>query len=120
MPSLVHDLALVTPTSDGTYDDYGQPVAGDPIVVLLAGLVQPIGGRERPQVNQAGPEMWDHRIFLGLRADPAPGAYLRFEPDDGVRYEVVGTDRFDFGNLPHLEVRCRRIASQSRDVVSGS
>lgn len=120
MPSLTHSLALVTPTSSGSLDDYGQPVPGDPVTVLLPGLIQPLTAREVAQINQAGAEVYDHRVYLRLRADPAPGAYIRFEPDDGDRYEVVGTSRYNFGNIQHLEVHVQRVVSPALAVESGS
>ena len=113
MPGLIHSLAIVTPTEDvsGDVDEYGQPIAGEPTVAYVQGLVQPIGAREAAQVNQAGAAVHDHRIFLALQADPANGAHIRFEPDNGDRYEVQGTDRFEYGGLAHLEVRCKRVVS---------
>lgn len=113
MPGLVHSLAIVTPTAaaDGSVDDYGQPVPGQPVVALVQGLVQPLGVREAAAASQAGPAVYDHRIFLPLMTDPVNGAFIRFHPDDGQRYEIVGTERFDFGLRPHLEVRARRVVS---------
>lgn len=115
----VHSLAIVTPTTDGTLDDYGQPVADDPVVTLVAGLVQPKSAREIAQTNQAGAQLADHTIFLAYQTLPG-AAYIRFEPDDGDRYEVSGVRQYNFGRDPHLEVDCRRIVSASLAVGSGS
>lgn len=109
---LVHSLAIVTPTTaaDGDLDDYGQPVAGEPTVVTCRGLVQPKSAREVAQTNQAGAMVADHTIFL-LPQTLSGAAYIRFDPDDGDRYEITGIRSFDFGTAPHLEVDARRIVA---------
>lgn len=110
---LVHSLAIVTPTRDvdDLVDDYGQPVPGEPTVTVVRGLVQPKAAREVALLSQAGPVVADHRIFLARSADPTGAAYIRFEPDDGDRYEIVGVQTFDFGRTPHHEVDARRVVS---------
>ena len=108
---LVHALAVVTPTTDSTLDEYGQPVAGEPIVELVDGLVQPRKVQEIALAHQAGAEIGDHVIFLPL-GDHTSAAFVRFEPDDGVRYDIVGIRRVEFGTASdHLELDCRRITS---------
>ena len=107
---LIHSLAIVTPTDAGTLDDYGQPVEGEPAVQLVAGLIQPKMAREIPLTTQAGEMIADHVVFL----EPIPltnAAYVRYEPDDGTRFEITGIRPFNFGRDPHLEVDTRRIAS---------
>jgi hypothetical protein len=112
---LVHDLAIVTPTDDvGTATDaYGQPVAGEPTVTLVSGLIQPKSAREVQLISQAGAQLSDHTIFL-LRTAPVENAsYIRFATDDGDRYEVVGIRDFAYGTVSdHLEVDCRRVRSE--------
>ena len=108
---LIHSLAIVTPTTTGALDDYGQPVLSDPVVRLVAGLVQPIfRGREVEQTQQAGAELTTHRIYL-LPQSLTGDAYIRFEPDDGDRYQIVNIKSFEFGRSPHLEVECQRVES---------
>ena len=109
---LVHSLAIVTPTTDGTLDEHGQPVAGEPIVTLVNGLIQPKSAREVAQANQAGAMIADHVIFLE-RQTLSNDAFVRFEPDDGDRYEISGIRLYNFGRSPHLEVDARRIASSA-------
>lgn len=109
----VHALAIVTPTqSVGGVDDYGQPIPGEPTVALVSGLIQPKSSREVALASQAGVGVSTHTVFLA-RQDIAEGAYIRFQPDDGDRYEVVGPPRdFHFGTInDHLEVDCRRVVS---------
>jgi len=109
---LVHSLVIVTPTADvaGYVDEYGQPVAGIPTSVSVAGLIQPKTAREIALANQAGAELADHVIFLAPRA-LSTAAYIRFATDDGDRYQITGIRYFDFGNDPHLEVDARRVVS---------
>lgn len=107
---LIHSLAIVTPTTTGAVGEYGQPVPSDPTVRLVAGLVQPLRQRELLSTVQAGAEIATHRVFLlpqVLTAD----AYIRFEPDDGDRYQITGIANYEFGRSPHLEVDCQRIIS---------
>lgn len=117
---LVHSLAIVTPTHDvaDDVDEYGQPIAGDPTVETVRGLVQPLSAREVAQMNQAGPEIATHRVFL-LRRTLSPSAYIRFDPDEGDRYEITGIRDYRSGQSPHLEVEVRRIVSDSL-VTSGT
>lgn len=109
---LIHDLAIVTPTDDvgEETDEYGQPVAGEPTTVLVSGLIQPKSTREVAQISQGGPALSDHTIFL-LPQALSTLAYIRYEPDDGDRYQVVGVRYFNFGRSPHLEVDAKRVLS---------
>ena len=115
---LIHDLAIVTPTENvmGDVDDYGQPIAGVPEVVLVSGLIQPRGGRnarEVPLISQAGAELSDHVVFLERR-DLTTASYIRREPNDGDRFEIVGIRDYNYGrSAPHLEVDCKRIRSEA-------
>jgi hypothetical protein len=113
---LLHSLAIVTPTTSGTLDDYGQPVAGEPTVELVSGLIQPSLRRRGEEIllsSQAGAELADHVVFLAIR-DLSNAAYIRFDPDDGDRYQVVGIRRYEFGTVSdHLEVDCHRITSEA-------
>jgi hypothetical protein len=109
---LIHDLAIVTPTDDvgEDVDEYGQPVPGVATTVLTPGLIQPKTAREVAQISQGGPALSDHTIFLQPQA-VSTLAYIRYEPDDGDRYQVVGVRYFNFGRTPHLEVDAKRILS---------
>ena len=111
---LIHDLAIVTPTQNAEeeLDDYGQPVAGEPDVDLVSGLVQPKSAREVALISQAGAEVSTHTVFLTLQ-DLTGASYIRFHPDDGDRYEITGVRRYDFGRSPHLEVDCKRVKSEA-------
>lgn len=114
---LIHDLAIVTPTHEvsGDLDDYGQPIAGEPDVDLVSGLVQPATARRNREValtSQAGALVADYVVFL-QRRDLSNAAYIRFHPDNGDRYEIVGIRDYNFGRSPHLEVDCRRVTSEA-------
>jgi hypothetical protein len=112
---LVHLLTIVTPTDDvGTAtDEYGQPVAGEPTVTNVSGLIQPKTAREVALISQAGAQVSDHTVFF-LRSAPVENAsYIRYRTDDGDRYEVVGVRDFNYGTVSdHLEVDCRRVHSE--------
>lgn len=112
----IHTLAIVIPTEDGE-DDYGQPEAGEPLVEETVGLIQPKSAREVAAVSQAGAALSDHVIFLAPRDLPG-AAYVRFEPDDGDRYQIVGVRRFAFGRNPHLEVDAKRVVSEPLEVAA--
>lgn len=114
---LIHDLAIVTPQDSvsGDVDDYGQPVAGEPDVDLVSGLVQPASARRNREValtSQGGAAIADYVVFLERRT-LSNAAYIRFHPDDGDRYEIIGVRDYNFGRSPHLEVDCRRVRSEA-------
>jgi hypothetical protein len=98
-------------------DDYGHPVEGDPVVTLVRGLVQPRKSRDVELTSEGGPLIGTHVVYLQPRNLPA-SSFIRFEPDNGDRYEVVGVEAYQFGRSPHLEVDARLIASTQ--LVEGS
>jgi hypothetical protein len=109
----VHDLAIVTPSDSGALDEYGQPIAGEPTVTLVDGLIQPKKTTEVALISQAGASKSTHTVFLARRT-LSNAAYIRYEPDDGDRYEIDGTPRdYNFGQDPHLEVDAKRIVSET-------
>ncbi|HEU4571461.1 MAG TPA: hypothetical protein VFR93_02155 [Candidatus Limnocylindrales bacterium] len=117
---LVHSLAIVTPTTDGTNDEYGQPVEADPVVDLVSGVIQPYTARrtgETPSTINAGAELSDHVVFMERRS-VSNAAYIRYEPDDGDRYEIVGVRDYNFGRSPHLEIDVRRVKGTALAVGS--
>lgn len=114
MPSFVHSLAIVTPTAaaDGEVDDYGHPVPGQPVVTLVRGLVQPRRTSEVEAASQGGAAISTHVVFMARRT-LSSSAFIRFEPDNGDRYEITGIRDFAFGSrIDHLEVDCRRVVSE--------
>jgi hypothetical protein len=109
---MIHSLAIVTPTDAGTLDERGQPVEGEPRVEVAQGFVWPKTARELAQANQAGAQIADHSVVFPYRAvDPA--AYIRPEPDDGVRYEVVGVEQHNYGSTPLVLVHARRVVAST-------
>src|SRR5512144_2422479 len=115
---LIHSLTIVTPSTTGAVDEYGQPVAGDPTTVNVPGLIQPKTAREIALISQAGAQLSDHVVFLQPQA-LSNAAYIRTNPDDGDRFEIVGIRYFNFGRDPHLEVDCKRLRSDALLVDSG-
>lgn len=118
---LVHPLAIVTPVaaSPADVDEYGQPVAGEPDVALVSGMVQPKTAREIALVSQAGAEVSDHTIYL-LPRPLSAAAHIRDEPDAGRRFEITGIRSFEFGSAPHLEVDVHLVGSTEGPTVAGS
>ena len=111
-----HSLAIVTPTDDvGTEtDEYGQPVPGEPTVTLVSGLIQPKSAREVALISQGGAQVSDHTVFLASGAPVENRSYIRYQPDDNDRYEVMGIRDFNYGTTnDHLEVDCRRVHSEA-------
>lgn len=107
---LIHRLAIVTPVDTGSEDVYGQPVAGTPDIEYVDGLVQPKTAREVALVSQSGAPYSDHTIFLADRV-VSQSAYIRDDPDNGRRFEIVGIRSYEFGIAPHLEVDARLVGS---------
>lgn len=112
---LVHSLVIVTPTDDvGTEtDEYGQPIAGEPITLAVRGLIQPKTAREVALISQAGAQLSDHTVFLFTGTAIKSVSYVRYAVDDGDRYEVVGIRDFNYGTVnDHLEVDAKRVHSE--------
>lgn len=112
---LIHRVAIVTPSRNTpeAVDDYGQPLEGDPSVDVVDGLIQPTRVREVPSISQAGVAVADHVVWLEITSNPVGASYIRFEPDDGDRYEVQGAPRtYRMGQTPHHEVDARRVVSE--------
>jgi len=108
---LVHSLAIVTPaptTTPPTTDGYGHAIAGAPLVVTCPGLVQPRSAREVELSSQAGAEVSTHVIYLEPRSIHT-ASWIRFDPDDGRRFDVTGVRRYEFGRTPHIEVDVRMV-----------
>jgi len=105
---LVHSLAIVAPTDSGDVDDYNQPVPGTPTTTLVSGFLYPRRANEVDQSNQAGALIADHDVIFVERTIPK-GAYIRFEPDDGDRYEVQGYEPYSFGRDPLIVAHTRRV-----------
>lgn len=114
---LIHSLAIVTPSDTGE-DAFGQGDGLGSVTVLVPGLVQPRSAREMALINEGGPGVSDHVIFL-LPQELSQAAYIRFDPDDGRRYEVHGIRSFEYGGSPHLEVDAR-LVGQPETVGAGS
>jgi hypothetical protein len=112
--TLVHSLALVrTPRDSGTPDEWGQPTAGPPAVVdTFYGLIQPLSARELGLVSQAGASVSDHTLFC-RPLDIRGGDYVRFEPDDGRRYDVITVPDVG-GQADHLECGLRMVQAEAR------
>ena len=116
MNPFVHSLAIVTPVDTEEDDEMGTDIV-DEVPEEVMGLVQPRSTTEIEQSNQVGALLADHVVFLPLR-ELSNNAYIRYEPDDGDRYEILGVRLHRYGRLPHLEVDTRRIRGD--ELVAGS
>lgn len=111
---LIHPLAIVTPRTDGTADEYNHPAEGEPQVEPVAGLVQPRKARDIALSMQQGAELADYRIYMLDRAEPRSGAWISDAPDDienGRRYHIVGVEPHRYGRSPHLAINARLVTS---------
>jgi hypothetical protein len=115
-----HALVMVTPTTTGELDDWGQPIPGEPVETSLRGLVYPLearsASREEPHPAEAGVMAADHAIVIEPR-EVTTSAWFRFDPDDGVRYDVVGLQSYPFGSRPLLQVMARRVIPSTLPVA---
>jgi hypothetical protein len=119
---LIHSLAIVTPRSDGTADEYNHPAPGEPLVEPVAGLVQPRKARDIALSMQQGAELADYRIYMLDRPVPDTGAWISDAPDDietGRRYDIVGVEPHRYGRTPHLEINARLVTSTPVSSVGG-
>lgn len=118
MSMFIHSLTHVRTTrDDSTLDDYGQPTEGAIVLTPMKGLVQPQTAREQDDSRSAGAEIADHNIFIPLDVDVSSAdAFLK----DGERYEVLGVQRFEFGNLAHLKIGARRVSGAVLGTEGGS
>jgi hypothetical protein len=111
---LVHSLTLVhTPVVEGSLDDYGQPVAAEPVSTPVRGFVAPGRSREAAEVNQAGALPSDAVIYLPI--DVAVIGADHLDRDDGTRYDVTGIRTYDFGVAPHHELDVRKVDAPAPD-----
>lgn len=107
MPGLVHRLAVERSAGNGVVDELNHEGRAWSTVATVDGLVQPKRVTEVAQLNEAGAVVSDHTIFL-LPVDLREADRIRFEPDDGRRYEVRGVrDAAGIGH--HLEVDARMV-----------
>lgn len=98
---LVHHLAIERVT-DGTRDEYGVPDQTWALLTLVRGLIQPKTAVEVAQLTQGGAVASTDTIYL-LPTDVTESDRIRFDPDDGRRYQVVGVrDAAGLGH--HLEL----------------
>lgn len=119
---LIHSLAIVTPRSDGTADEYNHPAPGEPLVEAVRGLVQPRKARDIALSMQQGAELADYRIYMLDRPVPPSGSWISDDPDDieaGRRYDIVGVEPHRYGRSPHLEINARLVSSDEVSSVSG-
>lgn len=114
---LVHSLAIVAPTVTTDEDDYGHPVPGEPETSLVDGFLFPLTAREQVQANEAGAVVADHDVIFAQRAIPDAG-YVRFDPDDGERYEITGHEPHRFGGDPLVVVHVRRVIATPPEAYS--
>jgi hypothetical protein len=117
---MVHDIAIVTPTSSGIPDDYGHAIPGEPSVEVTVGNIQPRKAREIALSTNAGAELADYRIYTPFREVPASGAWIRDEPDRGRRFDIVGAYPREYGRSPHLAFDCRLVTSDDTEGEAGS
>lgn len=124
---LRHRLAIITPAAadKDNLDDSGFPVASEPTVQLVMGLVQPRDSHEVRAPENEGVLYTDVLIFLEVMNISA-AAYITEANDDGPiegarRFQIDGIQPFLYGSNPHLEIYGKLMAgSYIRGVPAGS
>lgn len=124
---LVHPLAIVTPGAVGdpavsaNLDEYGQPIAATPSVVLVQGMVQPRSSKEVLATDSAGPEIGSHVIFLLPRKVSATAYIIDADGSGplagGRRFQIIGIRSYEFGSQPHLEIDARIVGTTEGPTV---
>jgi SPP1 family predicted phage head-tail adaptor len=98
---LRHTLVIERATA-GTEDERGMPAQTWTALATVRGSVQPRSAREMAQLSQGGPVASDLTIYL-LPTDVKAADRIRFDPDDGLRFQVDGV-RDAAGAGRHLEL----------------
>ncbi len=103
---LIHKLAVERATS-GAPDAYGQPSRTYATLATFRGRIEPTSAREVAALSGAGAVVSDAVLRTRPR-DLRESDRVRFEPDDGQRYEITGI-RDMAGAGHHLTVDLRLI-----------
>ncbi|MGD0020113.1 MAG: head-tail adaptor protein [Candidatus Limnocylindrales bacterium] len=85
---LIHTLAVERPTS-GALDAYRQPTRTYATLATFRGRLEPKSAREIAALHGAGAVVSDHTLRTRPR-DLRASDRIRFEPDDGRRFEITG------------------------------
>jgi hypothetical protein len=104
---LIHNVVVISRTGAGTFNDYNQEDMTESESDPIAARISPLSGEELVQFNEAGVNVTDHK----MRVNPttiAGSDVVRFDPDDGRRYEVVRV-RDAAGMGHHLVVDLRMV-----------
>lgn len=100
--ALLRHHLVIERAINGTEDERGMPAQTWSTLSEVRGLVQPKSARELAQLSQGGPVASDHTGYL-LPTDVKESDRIRFEPDDGRRFEITGVrDAAGIGH--HLEL----------------
>jgi hypothetical protein len=105
---LIHALVVKRAATDGTLDEYGQPVTAPVDVATVPGRIQAANVREMALASQAGVPVGDHVAFLRPLEGLAQDCWLEF---GGRRFDILGIrPQYDARSLHHLEVDLRSVA----------
>lgn len=121
---LTHTVSILRKADSATLDDYGQPVTSDAVLTSVRAAIQPRAAQEQPAVNQAGPAVSDHVVYLFPTDLTSADAIFH---DDAVcpvpndlptgRYEIIGVPNAA-GLGHHLEVAARLVEAAQEAVGS--
>ena len=98
---LIHTLAVERATS-GALGPYGQPSRTFTTLATFRGRLEPKSAREVAALHGAGAVVSDHILRTQPR-DLRASDRIRFEPDDGRRFEITGI-RDPAGSGHHLTI----------------
>ena len=85
---MIHRLAVERATF-GAEDAYGQPTRTYAALATFRGRIEPKSAREIAAVHGAGAVVSEHVLRTRPR-DLRESDRIRFEPDDGRRFEITG------------------------------
>jgi len=86
---LIHRVDVKRAATDGTLDEYGQPITAPATVAsAVPGLVQPRTIRELVLASQAGVQIGTHVAFMRPLAGLASDCWLEL---GGLRFDIVGS-----------------------------
>lgn len=106
---LIHALVIERATSGAEDPETGQPALTYATLAAVSGLIQPKNVREASMQSQAGAVVSTHTVYL-RPTDLQERDRIRFEPDDGRRFEITGV-RDAAGLSHHLEVDARVVGT---------
>jgi hypothetical protein len=110
---LVHSLAIIRMIDGAVDPDTGHPARTPTVLATPKGFVYPKSAREVAELSQAGAEVGEYSIILPHPTDVTGADYVRFEPDDGRRFEIKGRRPYEFGRDPLIALDAKLVTAST-------